>query len=443
MRLAMRKKTQHIPMVRDPKARVGRAVRAGVAVMVAVVLAAPVTAADWPAFRGPGLQGIAADTRAPVAWGDDQNVKWKVALARPGNGSPIVVAGRVFVTSAEDADGRKRSLYAFDADTGKQLWVRTVEVDKTFPTHDTNPYGGTTPVSDSGRVVVWHASAGLHCYDMDGKPRWSRDFGEFRHMWGYGTSPIVHNQRVILHSGPGQRVFVAALELDSGKSIWEHHEPLDDEPEFNKQGKYYGSWTTPVIATFQGREQIIVTLPTRVVALDPASGQLIWWCYGVRHAKGDLAYSSAVIVGDVCVVTGGFNGAGFAVRLGGTGDVTATHRLWRKESNPQSIGSGVAVAGLVYRPNAGPATIDCLEPTTGKVRWTGRAGVGYWSSIIKVGELLYAIDQDADTTIFRPNPDRFEIVATNKLDATTNATPAAANGRLYLRTDALLYCVGE
>lgn len=405
--------------------------------------AKPAKAADWPAFRGPGFQGIATESRAPVSWSDDRNIHWKVTLPRPGNGSPIVVAGQVYVTSAEDAEGRKRSLYALDANTGKQLWVRTVEVQKTFPTHDTNPYAGTTPVADGERVVVWHASAGLHCYDRAGKPLWSRDFGEFRHMWGYGTSPIMHQGRVILHSGPGKRVFVAALAAETGKSIWEHDEPLDDEPEFNKDGKYYGSWTTPVIAAVQEREQIIVTLPTRVVALDPATGRLIWWCYGVRHAKGDLAYSSPVIVGDVCVVTGGFNGAGFAVKLGGTGDVTATHRLWRTEKNPQSIGSGVAAAGLVYRPNAGPATIDCVEPNTGKMRWTGRAGVGYWSSIIKVGDLLYAVDQDADTTIFRPNPDRFEVVATNKLEATTNATPAVANGRLYLRTDSSLYCIGE
>ena len=120
----------------------------------------------------------------------------------------------MLVTSAEDKEGRRRSLYCFDAASGRQLWVRTVAIDKTMPTHETNPYGGSTPVSDGRRVVVWHASAGLHCYDLDGKEIWSRDLGEFRHMWGYGSSPILHQGRVILHTGPGKRVFVTAIELD-------------------------------------------------------------------------------------------------------------------------------------------------------------------------------------------------------------------------------------
>lgn len=431
---------------RQPDRRVGGAGLGTTWALMAVATMLVTTAtraADWPAFRGPHLSGVADDAKAPTTWGDDQNVKWKVELPRPGNGSPIVSAGRVYVTAAEDADGKKRSLYCFDAATGKQLWVRTVSLDKKFPTHDTNPYCGTTPVANGERVVVWHASAGLHCYDRDGQELWSRDFGEFEHMWGYGTSPILYKDKVILHSGPGKRIFVAALELGTGKSVWESEEALDAEADRNKAGKYYGSWTTPVIASVAGKDQILVVMPTRVIAYDPQDGKPIWWCEGVRHGRGDLAYSSPVLVGDICFVTGGFNGAALAVRLGGTGDVTESHRLWRKENSPQSIGSGVAVEGLVYRPNAGPATIECLDPATGKSRWTERAGVGYWASIVQVGGLLYATDQDADTTVFKPNPDRLEVVATNKLGGGCNATPAVAAGRLYLRTDKFLYCLGE
>jgi len=113
---------------------------------------------DWPAFRGPGGQGVATDTKAPSTWSTDQNVLWKTALPRPGNGSPIVVGERVFVTSAEDADGKQRSLYALDAASGRRLWVKTESLDRKLPTHETNPYGGTTPVSDGRSVVVWHAT---------------------------------------------------------------------------------------------------------------------------------------------------------------------------------------------------------------------------------------------------------------------------------------------
>ncbi|MFO0872014.1 MAG: PQQ-binding-like beta-propeller repeat protein [Pirellulales bacterium] len=415
-----------------------------VAVLSAAVLTlASGRAADWPAFRGPHSTGVAAESSAVTTWDDQQHVQWRFNLPRPGNGSPVVASGRVFVTSAEDADGKQRSLYCLEAATGQRLWVRTVQVERKFPTHDTNPYCGTTPVVSGNRVVVWHASGGLHCYDLAGELQWSRDLGEFQHMWGYGTSPIVHRDRIILHSGPGKRIFVAAFDLANGQTLWEHNEPQDGESDRNKEGKYCGSWTTPVVATVGGKEQVLVVLPTRVVAFDPASGQPIWWCEGVRHGRGDLAYSSPLVVGDVCFLTGGFNGAALAVRMTGTGDVTSTHRLWRKENNPQSIGSGVVVDGLVYRPNAGPATVECLDPLTGKVQWTERAGVGFWGSIVQVGGLLYVTDQDADTFVFKPNPQKMELVATNKLSGTSNATPAVSGGRLFLRTDKALICVGE
>jgi len=102
-----------------------------------------------------------------------------------------VVGGKVFVTSAQDAEGRERSLYCFDVDNGSQQWVRTAVCDREMPTHQTNPYCGTTPASDGQRVVVWHATAGLFCYDLDGKMLWNRELGDFEHMWGYGTSPLL------------------------------------------------------------------------------------------------------------------------------------------------------------------------------------------------------------------------------------------------------------
>ena len=170
----------------------------------AILSTTALSAADWPMFRGPTLDGKSAEVSAATKWSLTENIRWSTPLPRPGNGSPIVSNGRVFVTSAEDAAGRQRSLYCFDESTGDEVWVRTVELDRTMPTHKTNPHGGTTPATDGKHVVVWHATAGLHCYDFDGEELWSRDLGEFKHMWGYGSSPILHDGRVILHSGPGQ-----------------------------------------------------------------------------------------------------------------------------------------------------------------------------------------------------------------------------------------------
>jgi len=414
-------------------------------VLLIALFALSVDAADWPAFRGPDGTGIAAKgEKVPVNWGTEKNIRWKVPMPRPGNGSPIVVGKRLFVTSAEDKGGRQRSLYCFDTASGKKLWARTVPINRAMPTHPTNPHCSTTPVSDGKRVVVWHASAGLHCYDVEGKPLWSRDLGEFRHRWGYGTSPILHKGRVILHTGPGKRAFVTALDLGTGKTVWETDEPLEGQKRLPDE--QMGSWTTPKIIETKDGARIIISMAWRVVAYDAETGKIAWTCDGNRHAKGALAYSSPVIVGDILFVTGGLQGVSMGIRLGGKGNVTKTHRLWRFEKNPQNIGSAVTVGGYVYRANAWGGTMDCVDPKTGKVQWKLKGkgkGSDYWASTVMVNGLLYATRQNATTVVYKPNPKKFELVATNKLNAKCNATPAVSNGRIYIRTMKHLYCIGE
>jgi outer membrane protein assembly factor BamB len=400
-------------------------------------------AADWPAFRGPLGDGTSDEKKAPTSWDAKHNVQWKAPLSQPGNGSPIVSDGSVFLACAEDKDGLHRSLYCFDRRDGRRKWVRTVAYGKKMPTHKTSPYCGSTPVADGQRVVVWHGSAGLFCYDFDGTELWSRDLGEYRHMWGYGTSPVLFKDRVVMHCGPGARVSIACLDLNTGKTLWETEEPVEGSDR-RKDGKYMGSWTTPLIVNRNGQPQIICTMPTRVIGLDPTDGSTIWTCDGIRGPKGDLAYSSPILAGGTCVAIGGFNGPGIGVQLGGTGNVTDTHRVWRRESNPQSIGSGVFVDGFIYRPNAGPGTIECLDPQTGKTVWSDRAGgSNHWASIVYVAGRCYATNQRGTTVVFRPDPERFQHVSTNPLGEPSNATPAFSDGEFFIRTDHHLVCISE
>jgi len=404
-----------------------------------------VLAADWPAFRGPNFDGISSEKTAPTEWTSTENIKWKVPLPRPGNGSPIVVGGRVFVTSAEDDEGRRRSLYCFDADSGKPLWTRTVSIDRKMPTHKTNPYCGTTPTSDGQRVVVWHATAGLFCYELDCQLIWKRNFGEFEHMWGYGSSPLFVDDRIILQTGPGKkRSFLALLEAERGESIWEVDEPFSGDGETNADGKYMGSWSTPLIDRSSGIPHVIVMHPTRVAAHDLETGKIVWSCRELNHPKGDLAYSSPVIGEGICVVTGGFGGPAMGIKLGGKDDVTESRRLWRTTRSPQSIGSGVLVDGYVYRPNTSPGSLECLDPKSGETVWKKRASrAGFWSSIVMAGGIAYAVDQDGTTVVFKPSPEQFDLMALNELGEPSNATPAISNGHLFVRTDNHLYCIGE
>ena len=182
-------------------------------------------AGDWLQFRGPGGRGVSDETDVPLTWSAEKNVRWRAELPGPGNnGSPIVSKDAVFLAVATD-EGRKRSLHCYDRATGALRWVRTVDFDGEEPTHRTSLYAGSTPVADGERVVVWHSSAGMHCYDYEGKLLWTQDLGSFIHIWGYGASPIIYGDLVINNCGPGERQRVVALNKHSGDIEWQTEEP--------------------------------------------------------------------------------------------------------------------------------------------------------------------------------------------------------------------------
>ena len=399
---------------------------------------------DWPQFRGPLGDGTTAESRFPTSWNHEENIVWKIPLDEPGNGSPIITGGQLLMASGSK-DGTRRSLLCFDRTTGAPLWERAVECEKE-KTHAQNPFGSTTPATDGKRVVVWHGSAGLHCYDLSGKPLWSRDLGKFHHYWGYGTSPVIHAGRVILHTGPGKRVFLTAITLDSGKTLWEIEEPQaeEGEGETRADGGDMGSWATPILVEVDGNEQIICPMSTRVVGYDPDTGEILWWCSGLSGSRSDVVSSSAIVRDGIGVITGDQRGPAFGFRLGGGGDVTATHRLWLNSRNPSSVGTGILLDGYYYRPNSRPGTLECFDAKTGKKAWSKRAGRGdFWASMLLAQGMIYATNQKGTTVVFRPTPDKLDDVVLNELDEPCNATPAFSNGQIFIRTFEHLFCIGE
>ena len=417
-----------------------RAMLREIAVVIVCGITLPLAGGDWPAFRGPNGNGVAHEVKAPLHWSPTNHVRWKAPLPGPGNSSPIVSRGRVFVTCAEN-QGKKRNLYCFDSQTGENLWVRTVEFPTVEATYRSNPYCASTPVADGTNVVVWHGSSGVFCYGFDGTERWSKELGPAKHEWGYASSPILHRDKVILNFGPGSRSFLAALALTDGRLLWKHDEPGGLDTTYKKM---VGSWSTPIVIKVGGREQILCTMPTRVLACESETGALLWYCTGLADEKAELVYPSPVVSGDIGVAFSGWvNGPTIGFKLGGSGDMTSTNRIWL-EKQPQRIGSGVVVGRWLYLVNAGPGTAECIDCRTGKAVWTERLEGGEsWGSVVMAAGRLYVTSRRGITSVFRPAPEKFELLAAHDLGEPSNATPAIADGCIFLRTDQHLICIAD
>lgn len=416
---------------------------------------------NWPQWRGSDGAGVTAAAGTPTEWGPDENVKWRVALPEAGNSTPAVWGDRVFLTQPLSATNQ-RALLCLDRATGNERWRRGVNYAAEEATHRTNPYCSASPATDGERVFAWFGSAGLVCWDFDGNELWRRDLGEQAHMWGYGSSPILYGDLCVLNFGPGDRELLIAVDKTTGETRWEA-DLLDDAAEFALSGpendggandfdsdkprrdRLRGSWSTPLVVAVDGRDELVVTLPRRVSAFDPATGDRLWTCGGAAP----LAYASPVFSdgpesGGVIVALGGYGGASLAVRAGGSGDVTETRRLWQSPKGAGYLGTGVAVDGAVYVCDMG-GVLRAIDAKTGEELWKDRAdGGGTWSSVTRVSDgRMFLLTKSGTTTVFRPNRARFEKLAANALGESTNASVVAAGDELFIRTDEALWCVAE
>jgi outer membrane protein assembly factor BamB len=313
------------------------------------------------------------------------------------------------------------------------------------PTHETNPYCSASPATDGERVIASFASGGLYCYDFQGKEVWHRDLGPQRHIWGNAASPVIHGDLCILNFGPGERTFLITVDKRTGRTLWQVDEEGGNSGE-KKLGQekavWTGSWTTPIITSVNGHEELIMSFPGRVCAFEPRTGKELWTCGGLNP----LVYTSPLYADGVVVAMGGYTGSALAVKAGGRGDVTTTHRLWHTPKTKQRIGSGAIQENHVYILND-PGVAECIELRTGKVVWEERlkgpgAKSDNWSSMVLSGDKLYAINQSGDAFVLKAPP-KFEVISTNSLGEPTMASMAMSTGQIFIRTYSALWCVGE
>jgi outer membrane protein assembly factor BamB len=412
------------------------------ALFLVLAIAPLARADDWPAWRGAGQDGTTRETDLPTTWSASENVTWKAPLPGPGNSTPVVHGDRVFVTCASKK-GAVRSVLCFDRNDGRELWRRDTKFTGEEKTHETNPYCSASPATDGRRVFAWHGSAGVVACGVDGTPLWHRDLGPFDHIWGNGSSPVLHRNLVILNLGPGPQSRLVALDADSGKTVWQTDLP---EARGKTWEEWKGSWSTPVVLTHDlgdgsSTTLLVLSLPGYVAAFDAANGREMWRCRGL----GDLVYTNPVIGNGVIVAMSGYQGPAIGMRLpkfDERGDLTDTHRLWREEKPQQRVGSGVIAGDHFYIVND-PGVAQCIELKTGRTLWRRRAAGATWSSAVLSGDRIYATDQSGETVILRASPEKLEVLHQNPLGETTRASPAVSDGQIFLRTYKHLYCIGK
>lgn len=417
--------------------------------LLALIFTASAFADNWPAWRGPTGQGVSADTSFPTEWSETKNVRWKVALADPGNSTPVVWDDKIFITQANKG-GSVRSLLCFARADGKLLWQKNVEYPHKEQNWNPTWYANASPVVELGRVIVSFASAGMFCFDHDGKELWKRtDLGHWEHQFGNASSPVLYRDLAILWCGPnalpakdnatgdktpakgkGSRNVLLAVDKATGKTVWERDEKT-------------GSWGTPLVVTIGGQDQLLLSFVPSLKAYDPASGKDLWFCNGLTK----YAYASAIYGNGVAVAMSGYQGDAFAVKVGGSGDITKD-RLWqqfeKQDKNPQRVGTGMIIGDHVYmmEENGMPR---CFELMTGKEVWQvpSRPGAGTtWGSMVSGQGKLFVLMRDASTLVFNANP-KYELVGTNRLEGATNSSLAISNGDVFIRTHKHLYCISE
>jgi outer membrane protein assembly factor BamB len=196
-------------------------------IVVTSFLSVSARAANWPAWRGFDGLGHTPEKSLPIRWSATENVKWKVPLSDRGNSTPVIWGHQVFVTQAIEKD-HLRSLMCFSRADGRLLWQKSVTYTAKEESHKDNPPCSASPVVDGERVIVSHASAGIFCYDFNGKELWKRDLGKQEFEWGSGSSPVLHGDVCILYFGPGKGAHLIALDKKTGRTIWKYDEPEVD-----------------------------------------------------------------------------------------------------------------------------------------------------------------------------------------------------------------------
>jgi len=396
---------------------------------------------DWARFRGPDGQGQSDAKGLPVQWSSSENLAWKKALPGPGASSPIVSGDHIYVTCYTgffvpgEAEGSqkdlKRHLICLARTDGQVIWEQAVPAK--LPEEERirdHGFAANTPAADAERVYCFFGKTGVFAFDHNGRQLWQADVGSKTHGWGTSASPVLYKDLVFINASVESDSLVA-LDRNTGKERW-------------RANRITEAWNTPVVVTnINGKPELVIATQGSIQSFDPDSGQLLWTC------ATDIGwYMVPSVVADKGVVycLGGRSGiASLAVKTGGSGDVTKTHRLWTsfKGSN---VSSPVFHEGHLYWMNDNLGIAYCAKADSGELAWEhrmNRAGQVYASAFLAEGK-IYHLTREGKTYVVSAKPD-FEQLAVNDLNdgSVFNGSFAVDGSRLLIRSDKFVYAIGN
>jgi len=425
------------------------------------------SAGDWPQFRGSQAGGVDSSATAPTQWDVEkgENIRWKTTIPGLAHSSPILWGDRVYVTtavrpgkadlkvglygdiaSANDQEPHQWRLLALDKASGKIIWDKLGhEAVPRVKRHPKSSHCSSTPATDGRRIVAIFGSEGLFCFDLEGQLVWKKDLGPMDSgyfqvpsaQWGFASSPVIHDGKVVLLCDVQTNSFLAVFDLSDGKQLW--GTPRKDVP----------TWGTPTVVKVGEQTQILVNGWHHMGAYDFATGKEIWKLDG----GGDIPVPTPVVAGGMAYFTSahGRSRPMRAIRLDARGDVTppevyATNAAiaWVQARQGNYMQTPVVVGNHVYG-CLDDGVLTCFDAKTGAISYSERLGSGsegFTASPVSDGRQLYFASEGGNVYVV-PADGKFSVIATNRLNETCMASPAISEGTLFFRTRERLIAIGK
>jgi outer membrane protein assembly factor BamB len=415
------------------------------AIVVAVVLVSGADAfadgrANWPRWRGPHDNGSVEGGNYPTKW-TSENALWKAPLPGKGCSTPLVWNERIYLTAPLDGID---AVVAFDW-AGKQLWQTRFGRQRAGK-HNNGSGSNASPATDGQGAFVYFKSGTLAALEFDGKVRWQTNlieaFGPDTLYWDHGTSPVLTGKHVIMTRMHQGESWLAAFDKTSGKLHWKVARNFETPVEGDH------SYSTPIVLQHGGKEILLAWGGEHVTAHDTSDGKTLWSCgdFNPEERRNWPTVASPVVVGDIAIVPYGRADRGsprlHGIKLGGSGDVTKTHRIWKREDVGTFVPTPIAYKGKVYLVRD-RGEVDCIEPSTGKTIWSEtlpKASSSYYASPVIAGGKLYAPREDGIVFVAAVEP-KFELLAENNMADRVVASPVPVANRLFIRGEKHLFCI--